>query len=112
LYKGYSWKWLIEEGDIIYEGYSREDKKSLYAWDIICKENDNCSLAIINFQVQNKALLLKHLYKFYKNEGFPSSVQLIRDAYYYNIVHHLVKICDSFTWRSIIGMSTVFKAMS
>jgi hypothetical protein len=49
-------------------------KISLYAWDIICKEKDNYSLAIINFQVQNKALLLKHLYKFYKNEGFPFSV--------------------------------------
>jgi hypothetical protein len=68
--------------------WRRNDKDkihSLAAWSTICKPKNKSGLGIINLKVQNVALLLKHLHKFYNNDATPW-VQLIRDSYYFDSV--------------------------
>jgi hypothetical protein len=50
--------------------WRRKDKEKvnyLAAWDMICKQNRKGSLGTIDLRVQNTALLLNHLHKFYNN---------------------------------------------
>jgi hypothetical protein len=64
--------------------WKRKDKdkvNSLAAWEMVCKPKKKGCLGIINLQVQNTALLLKHLDKFYNNEDIPWVI-LVKDAYY------------------------------
>jgi hypothetical protein len=60
----------------------------LAAWSMICNPKEKGGLEIINLHLQNKALLLKHLDKFYNN--VEPWVKLIKGAYYYDIVPHAV----------------------
>ena len=41
------------------------NKKSLAAWDKICKPKNKGGIGVINLSIQNQALLLKYLDKFY-----------------------------------------------
>jgi hypothetical protein len=78
--------------------WRKKDKnkvQSLAAWDMICKPKDKCGLGILNLSVQNNALLLKHLHKFYNHDSIPW-VQLIWDSYYYDVVPHVVTLSGSF----------------
>jgi hypothetical protein len=43
----------------------------LAAWEMVCKQKDKGGLGIINLEIQNQALLLKHLDKFYNNADVP-----------------------------------------
>jgi hypothetical protein len=56
---------------------------------------DKGGLGVINLSVQNDALLLKHLYKFYRKIKVPW-VRLIWDKYYSNLLPHLAKEKGSF----------------
>jgi hypothetical protein len=47
-------------------------------------------LGIINLRLQNDALLLKHLHKFYNKEDIPW-VHLIWDRYYTNKIPHAAR---------------------
>jgi hypothetical protein len=40
---------------------NKERVNFLAAWNMVCKPKDNGGMVIINLQLQNKALLLKHL---------------------------------------------------
>jgi hypothetical protein len=54
--------------------WRRKDKEkinSLAAWDMVCKPKEKGGLGIINLKLQNAALLLKHLHKFYNNFDTP-----------------------------------------
>jgi hypothetical protein len=51
---------------------------------------DKGGLGVINLSVQNDALLLKHLCKFYRKIKVPW-VRLIWDKYYSNLLPHLAK---------------------
>jgi hypothetical protein len=46
-------------------------KQSLAAWDMLCKPNHKGGVGIVNFQKQNKALLMKHLDKFFNHADVP-----------------------------------------
>ena len=73
---------------------------SLASWDMVCKLKDKGGLGVINLHVQNRALLLKQLDKFYNNADTPW-VKLIRDSYYHDTVPHAVTLSGSFWWRGI-----------
>jgi hypothetical protein len=87
--------------------WRRKDKhkvNSLAAWERVCKPKNG----IINLQIQNTALLLKHLHKFYNNEDIPW-VHLVRDAYYYQSVPHAAEEYRSITSVMIgNGSSAIF----
>ena len=76
---------------------------SLAAWHMVCKPKKQGSLGITNLKIQNVALLLKHLHKFYNQDSTPW-VQLITDAYYHQSVPHVVISSGSFWWRGVLPL--------
>jgi hypothetical protein len=83
---------------------------NLAAWDLVRKPKDKGGLGVINLSVQNDALLLKPLDKFYKKANVPW-VRLIWDKYYSNVVPHLVKGKGSFWWRDILRLHIQFRGV-
>jgi hypothetical protein len=94
--------------------WKRKDKdkvNSLAAWDMVCKPKNKGGLGIINLQIQNNALLLKQLDKFYNNEDI-HWVHLARDAYYHHDVPHAVVLFGSPWWKNIISLADDYRAIS
>ena len=89
----------------------KEKVHSLAAWKMICKPKNKGGLGIIDLRVQNTALLLKHLHKFYNNEDTPW-VQLIRDKYYFQSVPHAVVDSGSFWWRGVFALSDAYSQIT
>jgi hypothetical protein len=58
--------------------------------------------------VQNDALLLKHLHKFYNKADVPW-VNLIWSKYYSDKVPHATREVGSFWWKDVQRLSTIFK---
>lgn len=56
---------------------------NLVAWHLVITPKSKGGLGVLNLRLQNDALLLKHLHKFYNKESIPW-VQLIYDRYYIN----------------------------
>lgn len=52
-------------------GDINSNKKSLVAWDKVCKPKVKWGLGVINLSIQNQALLLKFLDKFYNRRQVP-----------------------------------------
>ena len=46
-------------------------RKILVAWDKVCMQIKSDGLEVIYLHIQNMALLLKHLHKFYSSEDLP-----------------------------------------
>jgi hypothetical protein len=84
---------------------------NLAAWDLVRKPKDKGGLGVINLSVQNDALLLKHLDKFYRKIKVPWD-RLIWDKYYSNLVPHLAKEKGSFWWRDIHRLNTHFRGVA
>src|SRR3954469_15827567 len=89
----------------------RISEKSLAAWDLVCKPKNKGGLGIMNIPLQNEALLIKHLHKFYNQHDVPW-VKLIWDTYYYQRVPHATDLCGSFWWRDICKLMDKFLAVS
>jgi hypothetical protein len=85
-----------------------EKCQSLASWDRVCQPKTKGGLGIINLQIQNKALLLKHLDKFYKREDIPW-VQLVWYKHYPEGVPHAQAPCGSFWWRDAMGLNGIFR---
>jgi hypothetical protein len=85
--------------------------QSLAAWELVCKPKDKGGLGIINLELQNDALLLKQLYKFYNKAAIPW-VDLVRYAHYSDDVPHASKKVGSFWWRDIWSLSWQFRGVS
>jgi hypothetical protein len=79
--------------------------KCLASWDMVCKPKDQGGLGVLNLRIQNKALLMKNLYKFYNHQDIPW-VNLIWQAYYHNINNtpHLCSRKGSFWWKDCLSM--------
>ena len=45
--------------------------RCLASWDMICRPKEQGGLGVLNLRVQNQALLLKNLYKFYNHMDIP-----------------------------------------
>ena len=74
------WFWTkkMEQGDKC---------NSLATWDMVCKPKKHGGLGVINIKLQNDALLMKFLHKFYNKVDIPW-VSLIWDTYYNGVVPH------------------------
>jgi hypothetical protein len=68
---------------------------SLAAWDMVCKPKDKGGLGVLNLKIQNQALLLKFLDKFYNKKDI-QWVHLIWQTYYQNSIPHASNMCGSF----------------
>jgi hypothetical protein len=61
----------------------REDKiqgKCLASWEMICRPKDQGGLGVLDLRIQNKAILIKNLHKFYNQKDIPW-VKLLWQAY-------------------------------
>jgi hypothetical protein len=87
---------------------SNAKSKPLLAWKKCTKPKRNWGLGIINLRSQNKALLIKHLDKFYNKADIPW-VNLIWNTHYTNgEVPHATKDRGSFWWRDVLKLTDWF----
>lgn len=84
-----------------------ESCNSLVAWKRVCCPKTHGGLGVLNLKVQNQALLLKFLDKFYNRANLPW-VHLIRESYYPSSIPHATPICGSFWWKQICKLMPVF----
>jgi hypothetical protein len=70
-----------------------------------------CGLRVINLSVQNDALLLKHLDKFYRKVDVQWA-RLIWGKYYNGIVPHLATEKGSFWWKDILRLNIVYRGIA
>jgi hypothetical protein len=70
---------------------------SLAAWSLVCRPKKHGGLGVLNLELQNKALLLKQIHKFYMKENVPW-VRLVWSLYG-NTVPHAQTKRGSFWWR-------------
>jgi hypothetical protein len=67
-------------------------------------------LGVLNLRLQNDALLMKHLSKFYNHANIPW-VQLIWNKYS-SKVPHAAREVGSFWWKDILRLNTIFRNIS
>ena len=86
--------------------------KCLASWQMICKPKQQGGIGVLNLREQNKALLIKHLYKFYNQADLPW-VELLWNAYYQNNeVPHSGSNKGSFWWKECMKLFDLFKNMT
>lgn len=84
---------------------------NLAAWYFIRMPKDKGGLGVINLSVQNVALLLKQLDKFYRKKNI-QWVNLIWQRYYNGIVPHLAREKGSFWWRDILWLHIQYRGVA
>jgi hypothetical protein len=68
-------------------------------------------VGVLNLKLQNEALLLKHLHKFYNKEDVPW-VTLLWKSYYQENVPHAMQPVGSFWWRDIFKLTPIFRGIA
>jgi hypothetical protein len=84
---------------------------NLVAWETIQKPIEKGGLGVINLRLQNDALLLKHLHKFYNRESLPW-VDLVWFKYYQNKVPHTTRELGSFWWKDNLRLNGIYRGFS
>jgi hypothetical protein len=84
---------------------------ALISWDKICKPKNQGGLGVLNLSIQNKALLLKNLDKFYNKHDVPW-VNLIWEAYYNNGKLPDKLNVGSFWCKSHLKLLDLYKGMA
>jgi hypothetical protein len=84
---------------------------NLAAWDLVRKPKSKGGLGAINLSMQNDALLLKQLEKFYRKENL-QWVNLIWHKYYSDSVPHLAREKGSFWWKDILRLHVQFRGVA
>ena len=84
---------------------------SMAAWTLVCRPKEKGGLGIINLQVQNQALLLKQLHKFYHRMDL-LWVKVVWTAYYNGLVPHATEPCGSFWWKDVLKLTPIFRGIS
>jgi hypothetical protein len=74
---------------------------NLVAWPVVQQPKAKGGLGVLNLRLQNDALLLKQLSKFYNQVDVPW-VQIIWFRYYTNKVPHAARETGSFWWKDIL----------
>jgi len=65
----------------LWKGNTDTPRQSLAAWDLVCRPKSFGGLGVMDLSIQNDALLIKHLFKFF-NKMDVLWVSLIWDTYY------------------------------
>lgn len=78
---------------------------------MVTRAKDEGGLGVLDLQIQNEALLIKNLHKFFNRINIPS-VKLIWEKYYSNgnLPNHAKK--GSFWWKDILKLLDKFKGMA
>ena len=91
----------------LWRGNTDNPRQSLAAWDMVCRPKKSGGLGVLNLGIQNEALLLKHLFKFFNKVDVPW-VTLIWDTYYASSPPQSTQICGSFWWREVMRLYPKF----
>ena len=78
---------------------------------MVQKPKDKGGLGVLNLRLQNYALLLKQLHKFYNKHSTPC-VQLIWNKYYAHKVPHAAGALGSFWWRDLLKLCTLYRGIA
>jgi hypothetical protein len=96
----------------LWRGNSEKKKGgNLVAWETVQKPKEKGGLGVLNLKLQNDALLLKHLHKFYNRESLPW-VDLVWFKYYHNKVPHVAREVSSFWWKDIMRLNGIYRGFS
>lgn len=79
--------------------------------DMVYRPKKNGGLGVLNLKVQNDAMLLKLLHKFYNKFDTPR-VHLIWGSYCTTTVPHAASPCGSFWWRELIKLMPACRGVS
>ena len=79
---------------------------------MICKPKNQGGLGVLNLRTQNKAVLVKHLYKSYNQADIPWVILLWNAYYQNNEVPHAWNNKGSFWWKDCIKLFGLFKSMT
>ena len=92
---------------------NEHDKKGghLVAWPLVQRPKEKGGLGVINLRLQNDALLLKQLHKFYSRQNVPW-VSLIWNAYYQNKVPHASREVGSFWWKDVLRLNVLYRGIA
>jgi hypothetical protein len=90
---------------------TRRKGYNLAAWDLVQMPKEKGGLGVIDLSIQNDALLLKQLDKFYRKVDVPW-IRLIWKKYYSEDVPHLSREKGSFWWKDILRLNPVFRGIA
>jgi hypothetical protein len=83
----------------------------LAAWPMVCKPKEMGGLMVVNLQIQNECLLMKHLDKFYNQTDIPW-VRLITKKYYSLALPPAKRADCSFWWRDCLKLLPKYKNLA
>jgi hypothetical protein len=95
----------------LWEKKDKEGHNSRAAWQMVCRPKDKGGLGVINLEIQNDALLLKHLFRFFNHADTPW-VHMTWQAYYQSAVPQSAGRVGSFWWRDVCDLLTTFRGVS
>ena len=78
---------------------------------MVCKPKNKGGLGVLNLRIQNEALLMKFLHKFYNKLDIPW-VQLTWDGYYDRKIPHSTDPIGSFWWKDVLKLTPEFRGIS
>jgi hypothetical protein len=84
---------------------------NMVAWPVVQQPKEKGGLGVINLKVQNDALLLKQLNKFYNKADIPW-VQIVWHRYYRNRVPHATREMGSFWWKHLLRLNELFRTIA
>ena len=84
--------------------------QSLAAWSLVCRPKKHGGLGIKNLEVQNTALLLKQLHKFFCKADIPW-VKLVWSLYG-DAPPHAQPVRGSFWWRDIFSLINIYRSIT
>jgi hypothetical protein len=86
-------------------------KRNLAAWPMVLKLKEIGGLDVIDLRLQNYALLMKQLHKFYSKVDVPW-VRLIWAKYYNTKVPHGTRKVGSFLWKDILRLNVIYRGIA
>jgi hypothetical protein len=79
------------------------NRLALAAWSMITQPKRNGGLGVVRLEMQNKALLLKFVHKFFNNHDIPW-VNLVWNNYYRTNRLSSCSSIGSFWWKSLLSL--------
>jgi hypothetical protein len=83
---------------------------ALAAWSLVCRPKQHGGLGVLNLELQNKALLMKQLHKFYSKDSTPW-VALVWSLYGDGIPHAMSKR-GFFWWKDIFSLVEDYRSIT
>jgi hypothetical protein len=79
--------------------------------EIVQKPKEKGGLGVLNLRLQNNALPMKHLSKFYNKAGIPW-IHLVWSKYYTTKVPHAARESGSFWWKDVLRLNVIFRGIA